>query len=108
MKTGKGDTLMARILVADDSAFMRNTLRYLLERAGHEVVGLASRGREAVELYRRLQPDLVTMDIVMADMDGLEALRRIREMDSRATVLMVTVQNQERLQEEARKLGAWG
>jgi two-component system chemotaxis response regulator CheY len=108
MKTRKGDTLMARILVVDDSAFMRNTLRYVLERAKHEVVGLAKGGREAVELYQRLQPDLVTMDIVMQDMDGLEALRRIREMDARAMVLMVTVQNQERLQQEARKLGACG
>src|SRR6266404_1960101 len=108
MKTRKGDTLVARILVVDDSAFMRNSLRYLLERAGHDVVGLASGGREAVELYHRLQPDLVTMDIVMGDMDGLEALRRVREMDSGAKVLMVTIQNQERLQEEARKLGACG
>jgi two-component system chemotaxis response regulator CheY len=99
---------MARVLVVDDSAFMRNTLKYLFERAGHEVVGLATGGREAVDLFAKLEPDLVTLDILMDDMDGIEALRLIRQMDPEAKVMMVTVQHQESLQQEARKLGASG
>jgi len=99
---------MARVLVVDDSAFMRNTLKYLFERAGHEVVGLATGGREAVDLFAKLEPDLVTLDILMDDMDGIEALRLIRQMDPQAKVMMVTVQHQETLQQEARKLGASG
>src|SRR5438445_13814730 len=87
---------------------MRNTLQYLFERAGHEVVGLATGGGEAVDLYAQLQPDLVTLDILMDDMDGIEALRLIRRTDPAAKVMMVTVQHEERLQEEARKLGASG
>jgi len=99
---------MARVLVVDDSAFMRNTLKYLFERAGHEVVGLATGGREAVDLFAKLEPDLVTLDVLMDDMDGIEALRLIRQMDPEAKVMMVTVQHQENLQQEARKLGASG
>jgi two-component system chemotaxis response regulator CheY len=99
---------VARILVVDDSSFMCKSLQYVLETAGHEVVGLAISGREAVDLYQRLHPDLVTMDILMEDMDGMEALRIIREMDSKAKVLMVTNQHQPDLQMETQKLGACG
>ena len=68
---------MARILIADNASFMRSCLKYIVENAGHEVVGMAKGGSEAVDLFRQLQPDIVTLDILMEGMDGIEALGKI-------------------------------
>ena len=65
---------MARILIVDDAKFMRITLTNILKNANHEIVGEAENGREAVRLYRELKPDLVTMDITMPEMSGLDAV----------------------------------
>jgi two-component system, chemotaxis family, chemotaxis protein CheY len=99
---------MARILVADNASFMRSCLKYIVENAGHEVVGMARGGKEAVELYGQLQPDLVTLDILMEGMDGIAALREIRKEHPEAKVIMVTALGQDQVQEEARKLGSAG
>jgi len=99
---------MARILIADDASFMRGSLKFIAENAGHKVVGLAEDGKEALELYQKLKPDLVTLDILMKGQDGLWALKAIMEDYPEAKVIMVTALGQEEKQEEARKLGALG
>ena len=99
---------MAKILVVDDASFMRGSLKYIIEGAGHSAVGMARDGQEALELYRKLQPDVVTLDILMGEMDGLSALKAIIKEDPAAKVIMVTAFGQEEKQKEARKLGACG
>lgn len=100
---------MAKVLVVDDASFMRNSLKYIVESAGHEVVGMASDGAEAVKLHKDLNPDVTTMDVLMGgDMDGIQTLEAIRKQAPDAKVIMVTALGQETKQEEARKLGAVG
>ena len=95
-----------RILITDDAMFMRVTLKDILSRNGYEIAGEASNGREAVELYQSLKPDLVTMDITMPDMDGITALKEIRKMDPKACVLMCTAMGQRNMVMEAMGAGA--
>ncbi len=66
---------MAKVLIVDDAAFMRMMIKDILEKNGFEVVGEANNGLKAVELYKKEQPDVVTMDITMPDMDGIEAVK---------------------------------
>jgi two-component system chemotaxis response regulator CheY len=81
---------MARILVADDTLFTRVLLRKILSDAGHEVVGEAATGREVLERYAELRPDVVTLDIIMPDMDGITALKELMKLDPNARVIMIT------------------
>ena len=97
---------MARILVADDASFMRMMIREIVEEDGFEVIGEASDGIEAVEQYRILQPDLVTMDIVMPRRSGIDAVRGIVEIDPGACVVMCSALGQESLVREALAAGA--
>lgn len=97
---------MTRVLVVDDNAFMRNTLKNVLTGAGFEVVGEADDGIAAVEVYPDLRPDLVTMDITMPNLDGVQALRRLKEIDPHARVVMVSAMGQEALVVEAITAGA--
>jgi len=99
---------MATILVVDDASFMRGSLKFITENAGHEVVGMAKDGKEALALYRKLKPDVVTLDILMRGTDGLAALEAIMTEHPGAKVIMVTALGQEEKQEQARKLGASG
>ena len=85
---------MKRLLVVDDALFMRKLIRGVAAEAGWEVVGEAGNGEEAVALYAQHKPDLVTMDLVMPVMGGLEALRQIRELDPEAQVVVVTALDQ--------------
>lgn len=78
-----------RILVVDDAAFMRMMVKDILTKNGYEVIGEASDGRQAVEKFQELQPDLVTLDITMPELDGIEALKKIRELDPNARVINV-------------------
>lgn len=95
-----------RILITDDALFMRVTLKNILTQNGYEVVGEAQNGAEAVKLYGELKPDLVTMDITMPEMDGLEALKKIKEADPGATVVMCTAMGQKNMVVEAIQNGA--
>ena len=86
---------MKRVLIADDAMFMRATLKRLLEKNGYDVVGEAENGRVAYEKYLQLLPDIVTMDITMPEMDGLEALKKIMETNRAAKVVMISAVGQE-------------
>lgn len=79
-----------RCLLADDSAFARQYLAGIVTRLGGEVVGQAGSGALAVEMYERLRPELVLLDVTMPELDGVEALRRIRAADAGARVIMVS------------------
>ncbi len=94
-----------RILVVDDAAFIRKMIRELLTPLGYEIVGEAENGEKAVELYKQLKPDLVTMDITMKGLGGLEAAKRIKQIDPNAKIIMVTAMGQEDYVREAVKIG---
>ena len=97
---------MARILIADDASFMRQMIREIIEMDGHEVVAEASDGVQAIEAFRRHQPDLVTMDNVMPRRSGIDAVRAILEVDASARVVMCSALGQEALVTEALQAGA--
>ncbi len=95
-----------RLLVTDDALIMRMRIKDLAREAGWEVVGEAANGQECVERYAALRPDLVTLDIVMPEMDGVEALRAIRAADPEAKVVMVSALDQKSKLSECIRLGA--
>ncbi len=95
-----------RVLIVDDSLLMRKMIGDTLVDSGWEVVGEASNGSEAVDLYRELQPDAVTMDIVMPETDGLWALQRILAEDPEAKIYVISALNQTKLISEAIRKGA--
>lgn len=95
-----------KVLVVDDAAFMRIKLKDILEKNGYEVVGEAANGIEAVDRYKELNPDVVTLDITMPEMDGIEALTEIKAFDANATVLMCSAMGQQSMVMEAIRAGA--
>lgn len=97
---------MKKVLIVDDAAFMRAAIKTILERNGFEVVGEAENGAIGVRKYQELRPDIVTMDITMPEMTGLEALKHIRSFDPDAKVIMITAMGQEHLVKEAILSGA--
>jgi two-component system chemotaxis response regulator CheY len=97
---------MARVLVVDDAAFMRKMLSDTLASGGHEVVGEASNGNEAVQRFQELRPELTTLDITMPEKDGLQALREILSYDPTARVVMCSALGQEAKVLESIKAGA--
>lgn len=98
--------MSTRVLVVDDAAFMRMNLRNLLEKEGYEVVGEGQNGVEAVKLYKELQPDIVTMDITMPEMDGISAMEKILAHDPQARVIVVSAMGQEAYIKKAIMAGA--
>ena len=94
------------VLICDDAIFMRTMLGDILSQAGFDVVGEAETGAQAVDKYRELRPDLVTMDIVMPDMGGIDAVREITRGDPMAKVLMCSAMGQQALVVEAIQAGA--
>ncbi len=97
---------MSKVLIVDDSRTSRKILRGILEGAGHEVVGEAVDGQDGVDKYKELSPDIVTLDITMPVLDGLESLKAIKNIDASAKVIMVTAAGQQNKMVEAIKLGA--
>ncbi len=94
------------VLVCDDAVFMRTMVSDILSQAGFTVVGEAENGKQAVEKYQQLKPDLVTMDIIMPEMGGIEAVKKITQMDPGARILMCSAMGQQALVQEALQAGA--
>lgn len=97
-----------RVLIADDSLFVRSCLRKILEDAGHEVVGEAENGRLAVDLYSQTKPDVVTMDITMPEVSGLEAIKLIKTQDPSAKIIVISAMGLAPTVKEAFTFGAKG
>jgi len=97
-----------KVIIADDSIITVKKLLVLMEGLGHQVVATASTGREAIEAYRQHRPDLITMDISMPDMDGMEATARIVAEFPAARIMMVTSHGQERMVIDSLDAGAKG
>lgn len=97
---------MARVFIVDDSRTSRKMLTNILTENGHEVVGEAENGRVAFDTFATAKPDVITLDITMPEMDGIEALRLIKEADENVGVIMVTAAGQQNKIVEAVKCGA--
>jgi len=95
-----------RILIVDDAAFMRMMIRDILSKNGYEVVGEANDGAQAIEKYKELRPDLITMDITMPEMDGINALKEIKKLDPNAKVIMCSAMGQQAMVIDAIQAGA--
>ncbi|AMW98500.1 response regulator [Rummeliibacillus sp. G93] len=95
-----------RILIVDDAAFMRMMIKDILTKNGFEVVGEAGDGAQAVEKYAELKPDLVTMDITMPEMDGIAALKEIKQKDPSAIIIMCSAMGQQAMVIDAIQAGA--
>ncbi len=99
---------MLNIVVVDDSTIIRKVLTIELEKLGHSIVAQAKNGKEAIELYKKHIPDLMTMDITMPIKNGVEALREIRKLYKDAKIIMITSHGEERLVMDAISSGAKG
>ena len=95
-----------RVLVVDDAIFMRRMISDILVENGMEVVGEADTGAKAIERYRELRPDLVTMDIIMPELNGIDAVRKIMEHDAQAKIVMCSALGQQALVQDALAAGA--
>lgn len=94
------------ILICDDAAFMRMMIKDILSKNGYEIAGEAENGAKAVEKYREIKPDLVMMDITMPEMDGIQALKKIKAEDPSATVIMCSAMGQQAMVIESIQSGA--
>lgn len=97
---------MARVLIVDDAAFVRLTLREILEKAGHKIVGEASNGKDAVEIYQACNPDVTLLDITMPEANGISALKGIKQINPKAKCVMVSAMGQSAMVVEAMTAGA--
>ncbi|KQX69180.1 two-component system chemotaxis response regulator CheY [Paenibacillus sp. V4I3] len=95
-----------RILIVDDAAFMRMMIRDILSKNGYEVCGEANDGAQAIEKYKELKPDLITMDITMPEMDGIQALKEIKKIEPTAKVIMCSAMGQQAMVIDAIQAGA--
>lgn len=97
-----------KILVVDDSSIMRKMIKQTLVEENHTVAGEAKNGKDAVEMYKILKPDVVTMDITMRDMDGFEAAKEILTCDPQANIIFLSNLDEEKYSHDAKQLGAKG
>jgi two-component system chemotaxis response regulator CheY len=97
---------MARVLIVDDAMFMRMTIKQMLEAHGHSVAGEAGDGIEAVKKFIECKPDVVLLDITMPEMNGVEALKRIKELDPDAKVVICSAMGQQAMVAQAIQYGA--
>jgi two-component system, chemotaxis family, chemotaxis protein CheY len=97
---------MAKILIVDDAKFMRTTLQTILTKDNHEIVGEAENGEIAVSLYKKNKPDLVIMDITMPVMNGIEAIKKIKEFDRNALIVVCSAMGHQKVVVDAIELGA--
>ena len=95
-----------RILITDDAAFMRMMIKNILTKNGYEVVGEAENEAVAVQMYKEFKPDLVTMDITMPEMDGIQGVKAIRSVDPNANIIMCSAMGQQTMVMEAIQAGA--
>ncbi|MCD5322694.1 MULTISPECIES: response regulator [Pontibacillus] len=98
--------MASKILIVDDAAFMRMMIKDILTKNGFDVVGEAQDGSEAVDKYKELQPDLVTMDITMPEMDGISALKEIKGLNGDAKIIMCSAMGQQAMVIDAIQAGA--
>ena len=94
------------VLIVDDIAFVRKTLSDILSQAHYQIVGEAADGTEAIQMYIKLRPDIVTMDVVMPEMSGIDATRKICSIDKNAKIVIISAMGQENLVMEAINAGA--
>lgn len=99
---------MKKVLIVDDAAFMRVSIKNMLSKNGYEVAGEAENGKVAIQKYQELNPDIVTMDITMPEMDGLDSLKAILAIQPNAHVVMISAMGQESMVREAVLSGAKG
>lgn len=97
---------LAQILIVDDAAFMRMQLKNIFTNLGHEVIGEAENGQQATQMYQDLNPDIVSMDITMPEMNGVEATKEIKGKDANATIIMCSAMGQQQMVLDAIKAGA--
>jgi len=98
--------MAVRVLIVDDAIFMRKMLADILKKEGYGICGEAENGAQAVEKYKDLNPDLVTMDIIMPDMSGIDAVKEIIKFDPNAKIIMVSAMGHQTLVVEAIQAGA--
>jgi two-component system, chemotaxis family, chemotaxis protein CheY len=94
------------VLIVDDAAFMRMMIKDILSKNGYQVVGEAQTGKEAVELFQKLKPDLVTMDITMPEMNGIDAVKAIKKIEPSARIVMCSAMGQQAMVIDAIQAGA--
>lgn len=97
---------MANVLIVDDSKYLRLMISKIMKKIGHTVVAEAGTGEEAIEMYKKHLPDLITMDVVMPKLNGLQAVKEIMILNPKANVIVVTALGHEPLVRQALKLGA--
>jgi two-component system chemotaxis response regulator CheY len=95
-----------KVLVVDDSGFLRTVLKKILERHDYEVIGMAENGHEAITKYKEMKPDLVTLDIIMPQMNGLETLKLLKIVDPNACVVVVSSMSSKESVTDCMKAGA--
>lgn len=97
---------MARFMIVDDSLFQRTNLNKMVSLMGGEVIAEASNGKDAIDLYHRLRPDLVLMDLVMPEMEGIEAVEKILDLDEKARIVVISSLGYDEVVNRALSLGA--